>query len=143
MFKDRHGRGRIFSGKKEETGIEAKKWASVNASEFQLSVPVLQMLHEDALGKNCPNKSVFNLPAQKQTLGEASSSRVLCLFRNSIVLMVSLGLTLYTLSLTRLAELCKQEYVISEFIIFSVREEGRNAYTSTSSCSVINVFQLF
>lgn len=41
MFKDSHGRGRIFIGKKEETEIEAKKWESVHASEFQLSVPVL------------------------------------------------------------------------------------------------------
>lgn len=117
MFKDSHGRGRIFIGKKEETGIEAKKWESVHASDFQFSVPVLQMLCEDALGKNCPNKSLFNPPVQKQTLGEASSTHVVRPFKKTIILMVSMGLTPCTLSLARLAEQCKQEYVISEFII--------------------------
>ena len=104
--------------------MEAKKWESVHASAFQFSVPVLQMLHEDALAKNCPNKSLFNPPAQKQTHGEASFTHVLHPFRKTIILMVSMGLTLRTLSLTRLAKQCKQEYVISEFVILK-SGEGR------------------
>lgn len=77
MFRYSHGRGRIFTGKKEEPGIKAKKWESVHASVFQLRVPVLQMLREDDLCKNCPNNSVFNPRVQKRALCGASFTCVL------------------------------------------------------------------
>lgn len=49
-------------GKKEETGIKAEVFANM----LQLSVPLLEVLREDDLGKNCPNKSLL----------------LTCLFRN-------------------------------------------------------------
>lgn len=64
--------------------MEAKKWGSVHASGFQLAVPVLKMLCEDALGKNCPKKALFDPPLQKQTLCEASFTHVLRPFRKTI-----------------------------------------------------------
>lgn len=64
-----------------ETGIEAKEWGSVHASEFQLSATELQMLHEDASGKKHFIKSSLNPPGQRKTLGESSSNDILCPFK--------------------------------------------------------------
>lgn len=74
--------------------------------------------------KNHPHKSSFNPPAQKQTLCEASFTPGLCPFGKTVFLMVSMRLTPHTSALPRAAEQCKQEYVISEFIILKAKKEG-------------------